>query len=135
MYSIGQTAKLTGFSIDTLRYYEKIGLTKPPARYRGRLRSYSEEDVRFLTSLQCLKKTGLSLDEMKSFLMEGQCYANPHFPLSAGDRETIESRTGILSEHLARMEAQYAALAGLIEQTKEKLEVYQALLAKEAEKP
>ncbi|WP_422615039.1 MerR family DNA-binding transcriptional regulator [Cohnella caldifontis] len=32
MYSIGQAAELTGFSIDTLRYYEKIGLTKPPER-------------------------------------------------------------------------------------------------------
>ncbi|MBB6637462.1 MerR family transcriptional regulator [Cohnella thailandensis] len=135
MYSIGQTAKLTGLSIDTLRYYEKIGLTKPPVRAKGRLRSYSEEDVRFLISLQCLKKTGLTLVEMKAFLMEGQCYANPYFPLSAEDRETIESRTSILAEHLARMEAQYAALASLMEQTKEKLEVYRELLAKEATKP
>ena len=51
MYSIGQAAELTGFSIDTLRYYEKIGLMKPPERGPGGLRSYSEEDVRMLSSL------------------------------------------------------------------------------------
>ncbi|WP_199616013.1 MerR family transcriptional regulator [Paenibacillus alkalitolerans] len=132
MYSIGQAAELTGFSIDTLRYYEKIGLTKPPERGPGGLRSYSEEDVRMLSSLHCLKKTGLSLEEMKEFLQEGQCFANPAFPLSAEDREVIASRSKILSEHLARMEAQYLALASVIGQTREKLDFYNGILEKEA---
>ncbi|WP_438446953.1 MerR family DNA-binding transcriptional regulator [Gorillibacterium sp. sgz5001074] len=35
MYSIGQAAKLAGFSIDTVRYYEKIGLMKSIARGPG----------------------------------------------------------------------------------------------------
>lgn len=131
MYSIGQVAELTGFSIDTLRYYEKIGLTKPPERGPGGLRSYSEEDLRMLSSLHCLKKTGLSLEEMKAFLQEGRCFATPAFPLSAEDREIIESRTQILSEHLTRMEAQYLALASIIGQTKEKLDFYNGILEKE----
>ncbi|MFK7693129.1 MerR family transcriptional regulator [Paenibacillus sp. HJGM_3] len=132
MYSIGQTAELTGFSIDTLRYYEKIGLTKPPERGPGGLRSYSDEDVRVLSSLHCLKKTGLSLEEMKAFLQEGRCFANSAFPLSVEDREVIASRTQILSQHLARMEAQYLALASVIGQTREKLDFYNGILEKEA---
>ncbi|SFE07736.1 DNA-binding transcriptional regulator, MerR family [Paenibacillus catalpae] len=132
MYSIGQAAELTGFSIDTLRYYEKIGLTKQPDRGPGGLRLYSEEDVRLLTSLHCLKKTGLTLEEMKNFLQEGRCFANPLFPLSAEDREVIASRTHILSEHLAKMEDQYLALASVIRQTKEKLDFYNGILEKEA---
>ncbi|WP_217595198.1 MerR family transcriptional regulator [Cohnella sp. GbtcB17] len=131
MYSIGQAAELTGFSIDTIRYYEKIGLTKPPERSAGGMRSYSEDDVKLLSSLHCLKRTGLGLEEMKAFLQEGRCFANAAFPLSGEDREAIESRTRILGEHLTRMEAQYRALADLIGQTKEKLDFYQDLLNRE----
>ncbi|MDQ0897471.1 MerR family transcriptional regulator [Paenibacillus sp. V4I7] len=134
MYSIGQAAELTSFSIDTLRYYEKIGLMKPPKRGPGGLRSYSEDDVRQLSSLHCLKKTGLSLDEMKTFLQEGRCFANPAFPLSVEDRKTIESRVQILSEHMVRMEAQYLALANIIEETREKLDFYNGIIEKEAVK-
>ncbi|MFC4101672.1 MerR family transcriptional regulator [Paenibacillus xanthanilyticus] len=132
MYSIGQAAELTGFSIDTLRYYEKIGLTKPPMRKPGGLRSYSEDDVRLLSSLHCLKRTGLSLGEMKTFLQEGRCFANPIFPLSDDDKAAIADRKQILSEHLARMEAQYLALANVIGQTREKLDFYTKILEKEA---
>jgi MerR family transcriptional regulator, aldehyde-responsive regulator len=132
MYSIGQAAELAGFSIDTLRYYEKIGLTKPPMRKSGGLRLYSEDDVWLLSSLHCLKKTGLSLGEMKAFLQGGRCFANPAFPLSDEDREAIAGRTQILSEHLARMEAQYLALANVIGQTREKLDFYNKILEKEA---
>ncbi|CAI6082719.1 MerR family transcriptional regulator [Cohnella sp. JJ-181] len=132
MYSIGQAAELTGFSIDTLRYYEKIGLTKQPERSPAGVRSYSEDDVKRLSSLHCLKRTGLSLEEMKAFLQEGRCFANPAFPLSGEDREAIESRTRILGEHLSRMEAQYRALADVMGQTREKLDFYRDLLAKEA---
>jgi DNA-binding transcriptional MerR regulator len=134
MYSIGQAAELTGFSIDTLRYYEKIGLTKRPERGPGGLRAYSEDDVRLLSSLHCLKKTGLSLEEMKAFLQEGRCFANPASPISAKDREAITSRVQILLEHMVRMEAQYLALASIIEQTKEKLDFYNGILEKEMEK-
>lgn len=131
MYSIGQAAELTGFSIDTLRYYEKIGLTKPPERGPGGLRSYSEDDVRLLTSLHCLKKTGLSLDEMKAFLQEDRCFADLESPLSAEDREIIASRVTILSDHMTRMEEQYFALMRIIEETREKLDFYNGILEKE----
>lgn len=132
MYTIGQAAALTGFTIDTIRYYEKIGLSKPAERGPGGLRAYGDEDVKRLSSLHCLKRTGLSLEEMKTFLHEGRCYANPVFPLSAVDRETIEDRRRILSEHLAKMEAQHLELAAVIAETREKLEFYDGIVEKEA---
>jgi len=132
MYTIGQAAALTGFSIDTIRYYEKIGLAKPPMRGPGGLRAYGEDDVKRLSSLHCLKRTGLSLEEMKTFLHEGRCFANPVYPLSAEDREAIEDRRRILSEHLAKMEAQYLELAAVIAETREKLAYYNGIEEKEA---
>ena len=47
-YSIAQAAQRSGLSIDTLRYYERIGLVDPPARDSGGRRSYSEEDLGWL---------------------------------------------------------------------------------------
>lgn len=87
--------------------------------------------MRLLSSLHCLKRTRLPLEEMKAFLQEGRCFANPGLPLSDEDRETIESRTRILSGHLAHMEAQYRALAGLIAQSQEKLDFYNGILDRE----
>ncbi|WP_438446952.1 hypothetical protein [Gorillibacterium sp. sgz5001074] len=85
-----------------------------------------------LSSLHCLKKTGLSLEEMKVFLQEGKCFANAPSPLSGEDRRGIAERVHILTGHLNRMEAQYAALAGIIGETKEKLDFYNRILEKEA---
>jgi MerR family transcriptional regulator, aldehyde-responsive regulator len=45
MYTIRQVAEITGFSPDTLRYYEKIGLLKSPERGSGGIRTYSNDNV------------------------------------------------------------------------------------------
>jgi DNA-binding transcriptional MerR regulator len=47
-YAIAQAAERSGLSIDTLRYYERIGLVEPPARDSGGRRSYSDEDLAWL---------------------------------------------------------------------------------------
>ena len=54
---IGQLSELTGLSIDTLRYYEKIGLIDPPFR-KGGQRLYDPDAVRWIDFLKALKATG-----------------------------------------------------------------------------
>lgn len=124
MYTIRQAAELTGFSPDTLRYYEKIGLLKSPQRVSGGVRIYSEDNVHLLTSLNCLKKTGLSLEDMKEFIQEGQCFKNHTSKCDVDDIQTISSRSKILSNHLDRMEKQRQELDAIIQLTKERLLFY-----------
>ncbi|MHC8523838.1 MerR family transcriptional regulator [Rossellomorea sp. H39__3] len=64
MYTIGQTSEKTGFSRDTLRYYEKVGLIPPPSRLENGRRVYTDEDIETLHLLSSLKSTGLSIEEM-----------------------------------------------------------------------
>lgn len=124
MYTIRQAAELSGFSPDTLRYYEKIGLLEPPKRSSGGIRAYSEDNVKRLASIHCLKKTGLSLDEMKAFLQDGQCLHAPPSAWSAEEAELTANRERLLADHLAEMERQRRELEIIIEETQAKLAYY-----------
>lgn len=120
---------MTGFSPDTLRYYEKIGLIQSPRRGPGGVRSYSCDEVRLITSLQCLKKTGLSLEDMKEFVSEGQCFAT-RSAWTAEEVQLLKERSLILSEHLEKMVKQRLELDLLLTQTQEKLDRYNEIIQK-----
>lgn len=70
MYSISEVSRETGFSTHTLRYYEKIGLLPKPSRSSGK-RLYTEKDLRMLQFLTMLKSTGMPLEDIKEFLLDG----------------------------------------------------------------
>ncbi|MGN7942087.1 MerR family transcriptional regulator [Virgibacillus sp. 6R] len=67
-YSIKQASKKTGLTEDAIRYYEKIGLLPYAKRKRNGHRRYDEEDIELMELIICLKKTGMSLNEMKNIL-------------------------------------------------------------------
>lgn len=60
--------KKTGLTEDAIRYYEKIGLLPYAKRKRNGHRIYDEEDIELMELIICLKKTGMSLNEMKNIL-------------------------------------------------------------------
>jgi DNA-binding transcriptional MerR regulator len=66
-YSIAQAAERSGLSIDTLRYYERIGLVDPPARDSGGRRDYSEDDLGWLVFLTRLRTTGMPIRMMREY--------------------------------------------------------------------
>jgi DNA-binding transcriptional MerR regulator len=66
-YSIAQAAAHSGLSIDTLRYYERIGLVEPPARDSAGRRSYSEDDLAWLVFLTRLRTTGMPIRLMREY--------------------------------------------------------------------
>lgn len=68
LYSIGEISKLTGFSGDTLRYYEKIGLLGIVPRNAAGRRSYGEKQVSHLKFILRAKKMNFSLHEIGSLL-------------------------------------------------------------------
>ncbi|MHA7964769.1 response regulator [Paenibacillus sp. CAU 1782] len=69
MYTIGELSKVVKISIDTLRYYDEIGLLKPhhidPS---SRYRYYSSEQVNEMISIMELKRYGFSLDAIRELL-------------------------------------------------------------------
>ncbi len=65
--SIGEVARELDLSIDTLRYYEKIGLLKNINKINGK-REYTDENIKDLKFILCMKSAGLSLMDIKKFL-------------------------------------------------------------------
>ena len=67
--TISAAAELSGLSVDTLRYYEKEGLTlHRPQRSSSGQRRYTEQNVRWLGTLVMLRKTGMPIRDIKAFV-------------------------------------------------------------------
>jgi MerR family mercuric resistance operon transcriptional regulator len=66
--SIGLAADQSGVSIETIRYYERIGLVPKPRRTSGGRRVYAEDDVRRLAFIRRARALGFSLDEVRGLL-------------------------------------------------------------------
>lgn len=67
-YSIGQVAAKTGLTVHTLRYYEKEGLLPFVRKSSSGLRMFSDNDLGWLSIIECLKKTGMPLKGIKQYI-------------------------------------------------------------------
>lgn len=67
-YKISDAAELTGVSIDTLRYYEKIGLLRNISRTEAGIRLYSDKDISCINFIKRAQRMNFSLDEIRDLL-------------------------------------------------------------------
>ena len=63
---IGELSKRSGVHIETIRYYERIGLTPEPRRSTGQRRLYGLDDIRRLHFIRRSRELGFSLDEIRN---------------------------------------------------------------------
>lgn len=92
-YTIREVATLTGLPASTLRYYETIGLISPVSRGASSgHRVYDETDLDQLTGVACLAAIGLSIDDMRTYVTNGQL-----------GREGAAEQIDMLTEHAARL--------------------------------
>ncbi|MDO6686720.1 MULTISPECIES: Zn(2+)-responsive transcriptional regulator [unclassified Agarivorans] len=68
MYKIGELAKLSGLTVEALRFYERKGLLAPVARGANQYRMYSEQDLARLGFIQRAKQAGLSIKDILELL-------------------------------------------------------------------
>lgn len=68
MFHINEFKKLSGVSVRTFRYYDKIGLLKPVSKTEGGHRLYSNAELKKLQQIQFLKTIGFQLSEIKIML-------------------------------------------------------------------
>ncbi len=67
MYTIGQVSEMFGLPISTLRYYDKEGLFPALQRTSG-IRRFSDTEIEALRVIECLKKSGLEIKDIKQFM-------------------------------------------------------------------
>lgn len=66
---IGELARRSGFSIDTLRWYDKIGLIRPSRRNAvSRFREYGNEVLDLVALVKSAKLAGLSLPQIRKII-------------------------------------------------------------------
>ncbi len=69
-YEIGELARLSGLSVDTIRFYQSRGILMYPAR-QGRKAYYNAAHLERLAEIRSLRERGLPLREIKSRLTQG----------------------------------------------------------------
>lgn len=67
-YSIGELAKLFKVNIQTLYYYDKIGILKPTGRYENGRRYYDFNKVSKLASIRFMRRMGYGIDQIKTLV-------------------------------------------------------------------
>lgn len=95
IYTIGEIAKKINVAPSTLRYYDKEGLLPFVERSGGGIRMFKEEDIEWLNIIECLKKTGMPIKEIKLFIdwcMEGDSTINQRLALIDRQREVVREQ-------------------------------------------
>ncbi|WP_086575994.1 MerR family transcriptional regulator [Streptosporangium minutum] len=117
VYTPGQVVEETGFSLDTLRYYERIGLLEPIGRNAAGQRRFTQADVGWLGTIRCLRDTGMPIAEMLRFAEL----------VREGDH-TIRDRIALLEAHDRRVEAQVDNLREKQTVVQNKISYYRAVV-------
>lgn len=102
MYTIGQVSEMFGLPISTLRYYDKQGLFPGLERESG-IRKFSDTELEALRVIECLKKSGLEIKDIKQFMdwcVEGPSSYSKRRELFVKQRETVEAEIAHMNKVL-----------------------------------
>ena len=102
MYTIGKVSEMFGLPVSTLRYYDKEGLLPGIKRESG-IRKFGDKDLETLRVIECLKKSGLEIKEIKRFIKwcaEGSSTFRQRKELFEERKKRVEEEIGKLNEVL-----------------------------------
>jgi DNA-binding transcriptional MerR regulator len=110
-YSIQQVAQQTGLSIDTLRYYERIGLLEPVSRASSGHRRYRQKDIAWIGLLINLRETGMPLAQMIHFAelrRQGDATAAERLHLLEEHQRALDEQMKKLELHMSALQQKIA---------------------------
>ncbi|CAH2213561.1 MerR family transcriptional regulator [Tepidibacter aestuarii] len=105
-YTIGQVAKRMNITSSTLRYYDKEGLLPSIDRTEGGIRRFKEEDFEWLSIIECLKNTGMSIKDIKIFIdwcMDGDSTLQQRYDMFLERKLETEKQIKILQDSLDKI--------------------------------
>jgi DNA-binding transcriptional MerR regulator len=105
-YTPGQVVAATGLSLDTLRYYERVGLIPRVDRTAGGRRRYDEVDLAWLSLVRCLRDTDMPIAEIRRFtelVQEGSTGVSARVALLETHAHTVEETIRRLRVHLTQI--------------------------------
>lgn len=94
LHTMKETCELTGMAYENLKYYCNTGLVPNVKRSANNRRVFDDHDVAWIKSLTCLKKCGMTIEEMKQYL--AYCLQGPaSIPVR---KVMLEKKLAILEE-------------------------------------
>ncbi len=105
---IGQLAERAGVHVETIRYYQRMGLLSKPSRAHGSVRRYGEAEVNRLRFIKLAQALGFSLDEVRVLL---ELLVGEH---CAETRTMARGRLKLVEGKIADLHAMRGALNKLI---------------------
>lgn len=117
MYTMMEACRETGLTYQALKFYCNEGLVPNVRRDKNNRRYFDEATVKWIKDLTCLKKCGMSIDEMKEYL--ALCLEGP---------SSIEERQQILARKQAALREQMQKLQESIDYIAWKQQFYNDVL-------
>lgn len=108
--TIGRVSALTGVNIETIRYYERIGLIPRQDRSAGGRRSYGDLDTRRLAFVRRARDIGFSLADIKSLLALGE----PGHQSCADVKSIADQHRKAIESRIADLTRLHSLLSGTI---------------------
>jgi len=105
---IGAVSEQTGLSAHTIRYYEKLGLISKATKDSSGLRVYSNKGIELLNWIACLKKSGMSLSKINTYV-------------AGYNEDNVDVVIKILEQHLEKLLIQQQDIAHYIDVTAKKI--------------
>lgn len=103
LYTVGETAKILNIAPSALRYYDKEGLLPFVERSSGGIRMFREKDFSWLFIIECLKKSGLSIKDIKHYMdlmLQGDETIDERLELFQNQREKVLEQMAQLQDTL-----------------------------------
>lgn len=102
VFTIGDLSKATGTKVETIRYYERIGLLAAPERTSGNYRAYGARDLGRLSFIRRARDLGFALEQVRELLS-----------LSDQKKRSCDAVDAIARGHLADVDRKLADLKAL----------------------
>jgi len=115
-YTIGECARRSGFTMDTLRYYERIGLIEHITRTPTGQRRFNDDHLEWLSVLKCLRDTGMPVEQMHRFAT-----------LARDGDHTVPERIALLQAHKTAVDARMDDLAAKRDYLLGKIDYYKSI--------
>ena len=106
-YTIGELSRQLNIPASTLRYYDKEGLLPSMKRTSGGNRIFDDDTLARLAMVECLKRTGLSIKDIKTFIdwcEEGDATIDDRLQLFLRQREAVLEQIAQLKRTLQTLD-------------------------------
>ncbi len=104
MYSMKETCEKVGLKYQTLKFYCNQGLIPNVKRDKNNYRVFDENNINWIKSLLCLKKCGMSIEEMKTYLnlcMKGESSIPERKIILDNKKKELEEKINEINDSLS----------------------------------